>query len=47
MRSRNGNRIHSRMSEKGEDYGKGFDVVVVTKGGERKAWRIKDGSKRQ
>ena len=44
---RNGNRIHSRMSAKGEDYGKGFDVVVVVKGGERKAWRIKDGADRQ
>ena len=44
---RNGNRIHSRMSEKGEDYGKGFDVVVTVKGGETKRWRIKDGAKRQ
>lgn len=44
---RNGNRIHNRMKAKGEDFGKGFDVVVTTKDGACKAWRIKDGAKRQ
>jgi len=44
---RNGNRVHARWKKKGSAYGEDFKVVLKMKNGDKKSWKISDGSKRK
>jgi len=43
----NGNRIHARGKAPGDDYGEDFEVVATLGAGGEKAWKVKDGARRQ
>jgi len=43
---RNGNRIHARFHDKGEEFGEDFEVVIELTNGDEVSWEIEDGEDR-